>query len=805
MKLTRKIISLVLCLSVITSALISLGSVTVFAAKENFSKNVTLENVIASSVKRGSHITENCSVEDGVLKVPVPQEKHVTLSVENDKSIYAYLTMVNGTSVLKGANGYTRAIWIKYRVKSVGNGGYAQIGLGYTKTASNNWSKTNIVSIGEKHYEVGNKEYSFAASIPYVSSQQDYRIVFAGDKGCEIEIISIKWATKNSKNYGVVRYHIGNDYMYPVFCNNQSQMMTGFESSSPIGSSGTIDKWYDTNDNVVSGNLMTSTTGYADIDLYDQPTEAAGNRTISSSGVNWYSDTVTDSFTSGNGTASSPYIIKTAAELRFAIASGGNGKYYKLGNDIEINEASANGWYNNRGLKQWKKAEDNAEIAFAGNFDGAGFTISGLLIDYTANSGENALGLFPVVNGAVIKNLKLENICVKAETADKENNHAFGSLIGKAAIGGATVENVLIKSAVLNVRGTEAPTTEKTVGIGGIIGLSNANVSVKDVVVKDISVINNFADVNYKSYIGATVGFISADKSLNLSNALCFNLAPVDVNLPKAKGTVSNIWAIGDNISLNANYSGLKASAESAFHGKHSDFVKALNGSANWLPDKLCFMPTLKSFASEQTEQHGEHLEPTCKLGERCEYCGKVFDTMLDPDNHINVITKNGTPYTCDMIGYAGDLYCKDCDKLLGEGQSVDALGHDYGDWKTVKAATTKATGLKERTCKRAGCGYKDSEEIPVLTETKTEDKTDNKQPNKNNNSNKPSQIVKDYEPEIMDTTSSSPIQNGEMGTITIFNGADNTVRVILLIAIPSAILLAGIVLSILILLKKKK
>ena len=48
-------------------------------------------------------------------------------------------------------------------------------------------------------------------------------------------------------------------------------------------------------------------------------------------------------------------------------------------------------------------------------------------------------------------------------------------------------------------------------------------------------------------------------------------------------------------------------------------------------------------------------------------------------------------------------------------------------------------------------------------------------------------------------------IKNGEKGTVTIFKSADNTVRVVLLIAIPSAILLAGIVLSVLILVKKKR
>ena len=793
----KKAFSAVLCLVVVMALLGSIGMFSVSAATQSFSNSVDLEKILTTSnMSRGSHIFDSVTFSKNVLKVPVSNETHLELKAGQNSGYKAYLTAIPASGKpQQSASGYTRAIWIKYKVKSIGKGGYAQVGIGYTTSYSNSFTNTTVLAVDNRIYEADDTEYGFAASIPY-NGNQEYRFVFSGYKDVEYEITSVKWASVRKTNYGVVSYHIGNNFMYPVFCTNQAQQKSGFAS---LGASvDTVAAWYDENDNAVSGNLITSSTGYADINLYDQPKESVGKRLIASSGVNWYSDTVTNGFSSGSGTQGSPYIIKTAAELRYAIASGGNGKYYKLGNDITVNSADSASWYNSRGLKNWKKSSDS-DNSFSGTFDGAGYKISGVLIDYTSKSGEAYLGLFPSVNNATIKNLKLENICIKAEISDSQNVQEFGGLVGKVA-GNVTVENVMLKSVTFDVRGLGTPTAKLNIGIGGVIGSAVANVSLKDLTVKKLNIKNNFTNANYKSFVGGIIGYISSDKSLNISNALVFDIEPLALNLPKASGKVSNVWAIGDKIGLNANYSGLKTSAESTFYGVHQDFVNNLGGSSNWLPDKVCFMPTLKSFASEQTEQHSEHLEANCILGERCKYCGKIFDTTLDPDNHENVITENGIPYTCDMIGYSGELYCNDCKKHLGEGQSVDALGHNYGAWKTVKAATTKTVGLKERVCKR--CGYVDTDEIPVLTEKTKDTSADNV---KNNTKKKTNGNKINGNSNAEDTSSVSAMTNGKASSVTVYNNPDNTLRVILLIAIPSAILLIGIVLSVLILLKKKR
>ncbi len=107
---------------------------------------------------------------------------------------------------------------------------------------------------------------------------------------------------------------------------------------------------------------------------------------------------------SGSGTASDPYQIVNAAQLKaFATAvDGGNtyaGQYVALGASIDLS-----------GIDNWNpigdEAKDSANI-FQGTFDGRGYAISGLKID-TSVQVESNYGLFSVLgNQAVVRNLNV--------------------------------------------------------------------------------------------------------------------------------------------------------------------------------------------------------------------------------------------------------------------------------------------------------------------------------------------------------------------------------------------------------------
>lgn len=74
----------------------------------------------------------------------------------------------------------------------------------------------------------------------------------------------------------------------------------------------------------------------------------------------------------------------------------------------------------------------------------------------------------------------------------------------------------------------------------------------------------------------------------------------------------------------------------------------------------------------------------------------------VNPANHQGETEVRGRiEATCEEEGYTGETYCADCGALIKEGTAVQALGHNWGEWVTVKEATEEETGLEERTCLR--------------------------------------------------------------------------------------------------------
>lgn len=810
MKVLKKALSI--SLAVVISVSLLVVGFTTEAAQTSFSSTpISLTNMVKSANKRGSKIIDLCSYKDSVLTV-TPGDDATSLNIGNKVSYDAYLTLINGSTVYKEASGCTRAFWIKYRVKKIGDGGYAQLGFGTSTATNGNWSETNVAYVGEKHTKATpDVVNSVAFSKFYGGATYDYRLLVAG-AGCEIEILEIKFATIKKTGYYVASYHIGNDFMLPVFLTNEAPTTQKLN-----GAPKTVSVWYDKNDNVFNSTIT------ADISLYDTMSEALGKREITSGGVYWYSDTKTDSFASGNGTKSNPYIITNDAQLRYAVASGTAGQYYKLGNDIVINDTTTSSLTNSRGLKNWIKdganftLESNEASAFSGNFDGAGHTVRGLYIDFNDsayNGGLVALGLFPNVSGATVKNLKLEDVYIKSNILNATPEQAYGAIVGKNAGNGTVIENVLVKNVSVDAFSNTAPSGTKNVGISAVLGINSADLTVKDLISDGFTVSENYKSGNYKVYAGGIFGFALGNKTLNASNILVYDAAPIScktdgtdiLEMSAVGGNVTNVFAIGNGITLNKSFSTLKLSSKDAFYGDHKVFASGLNGSANWLSDKCCYLPMLSSFASEQTFKHGETLPGTCTHGDYCEICGEVFNNNKNPDNHINVKTRNGVPYTCDMIGFEGEFYCADCGLSFGEGQSLDALGHDWGDWVVTTEPTTSNAGAKMRACKREGCSFVETEEIPPIGVTVPENTPVKREVINDKKTAEKIKSTKAYTDDKDDDDSELSV--GKVNTAkksTVIKEEENSVlRLVLLIAIPVFIIICGIVL-LLILSKKRK
>ena len=242
----------------------------------------------------------------------------------------------------------------------------------------------------------------------------------------------------------------------------------------------------------------------------------------------------------GDGTESNPYQIEDLEDLMImtqAIAAG-TGNYdtahYRLMDDIDLSFTINNGNWNPIGWYQnTAQLSGNVSNSFKGTFDGDGHTISGLKIVNISKNLQN-VGLFGVLDGAVVKNLVIEDARVygynhvgilagqiKGESVITDvtvegtaaANTSSGGYASDAAVGGlagkifgsssgsrATIENVTATVNTVNLGATS-----KTGGIAGEV--SNAYIV-------DTSVSATGNNILGRYYVGGIVGAMSSGTSL---------------------------------------------------------------------------------------------------------------------------------------------------------------------------------------------------------------------------------------------------------------------------------------------------
>ena len=107
-----------------------------------------------------------------------------------------------------------------------------------------------------------------------------------------------------------------------------------------------------------------------------------------------------DSNLTGEGTDANPFVISTPEQLYYVVFEADNtsGKYYKLANDIYLNDVSNANWQTKNPNKWESKDENNTYnySSFKGNFDGDGHIVYGLYVD-NSNVGWAKGGLFPSI------------------------------------------------------------------------------------------------------------------------------------------------------------------------------------------------------------------------------------------------------------------------------------------------------------------------------------------------------------------------------------------------------------------------
>ena len=107
---------------------------------------------------------------------------------------------------------------------------------------------------------------------------------------------------------------------------------------------------------------------------------------------------------------------------------------------------------------------------------------------------------------------------------------------------------------------------------------------------------------------------------------------------------------------------------------------------------------------------------PTCTAkGEetaKCTRCSSTKTRDVDKLAHTEVTVKAVAP-TCTKSGKTAGKKCTVCNRVTVEQETVEALGHDLGEYETEKEATCSAKGKKTAKCTR--CTYTKSADIPKL------------------------------------------------------------------------------------------
>lgn len=265
--------------------------------------------------------------------------------------------------------------------------------------------------------------------------------------------------------------------------------------------------------------------------------DSAGTPTISSptSNTHWHEDTsfFTSSF-AGDGTKSNPYLISSPQELAGLAYNVNQGEtysdtYFKLSSNIDM---SAHYWVpiassnlSDVDMSNPSKLTDiskSLSIKFQGNFDGAGFVISGLYTIVPDGSSNHTDcpnypeiafgGLFGYVQYAAISNVDI-----------RSSQIAYGSFAGSVA--GFATESVF--------RNCRSEAVVSSIFSGGIIGVCD----------------ENFVRVYDCAYVGNIDGAFGASGGI-----IALASGDLEVKNCQNKGRVFNSNSVGGIIGYAGNY-----------------------------------------------------------------------------------------------------------------------------------------------------------------------------------------------------------------------------------------------------------
>ena len=100
-----------------------------------------------------------------------------------------------------------------------------------------------------------------------------------------------------------------------------------------------------------------------------------------------------------------------------------------------------------------------------------------------------------------------------------------------------------------------------------------------------------------------------------------------------------------------------------------------------------------------------------------CTRCKKTRTETIAATSH-KAVKDAAVAATCETAGKTEGSHCSVCNTVIKAQTTTAALGHDYGAWKTIKAATYTEPGQAERVCRR-NASHKEYRQLPILEKAK--------------------------------------------------------------------------------------
>lgn len=186
------------------------------------------------------------------------------------------------------------------------------------------------------------------------------------------------------------------------------------------------------------------------------------------SDIEVWDGTVAAGFAGGTGKVDDPWLISNAAELAYfaSISTGWNtnaGKYFKLTNDIYLNDVSDPNWYSGTNLNSWMLK------IFTGTLDGDGHIIHGIYITEATSAADGRTTQFAGFADEISFNASIKNLGI-------EDSYIAVSTTNTAASVGALAGRTTTWTTVKSIENCYASNTVYLKGrtVGGLIGVAYA-------------------------------------------------------------------------------------------------------------------------------------------------------------------------------------------------------------------------------------------------------------------------------------------------------------------------------------------